>query len=155
MAQEAMTTGLRVMKDTQAEVIIISTAYHTWNDEARLQVERAKKDGIDIKHVRIIKGVRNSYNEALEASRKARALGASRLIVIAERWHAPRSLKAFRYACSDLKIEVVTFKTPWFETSYEPSMIKSLRSSTWLSWVAWNVLLGFVPPRLLGAKKAA
>ncbi len=157
MAAEAMRTGVRIMKETGALGIIVSTAYGTWQDEFRLQKEFALSEGIGANQVHVLAEIKNSYDEAVGAIKMARSYKAHKLVVIAEKWHAGRSQKAFQAICpNDLELEVVRFKTPMFEITYEPSMIKSLRSSTLSTWVIWNKLLEFVPSFIFRAmsKKA-
>lgn len=123
--------------------IIISTAYdgHCVT-EADLQRERALGAGLNPKRVHIIGPIVDSYDEAQSTLDLAKMLGAYEIVVLAERDHANRVRKVFRHLWKDGQVRVVPFKTPAFEFTLEPSLIKKLRSGFRLTWFLWNFAFG-------------
>ena len=154
MASEAMKTGVEIMKKLGASDIIVSAAYDTWQDEFRLQKKYALEQDVEGEQIHVIAEAKNSYDEAKRAIAETITLEADKLVVVAEKWHVSRSLKIFETIRPEgLGVEVIPFKTPWFEIALEPSSIKSLRAGWKTTWVLWNKLFEFLTPLIMRVSK--
>jgi uncharacterized SAM-binding protein YcdF (DUF218 family) len=154
MASEAMRTGIEMMSIFDATDVLVSAAYNIWELEFRLQKKYALNNGIKGHQVYAVAEVKNSYDEARQAITKALELGTNELIVVAEKWHAKRSLKIFQaIAPHGLHVSVIPFQTPRFEVTLEPSTIKSFRSGFKLTWILWNKFFELLTPLILKMSK--
>lgn len=154
MATEARETGVAEFKRKNASDILFSAAYTVWEEEfTRQKNATLTKKEIGENQIHAVGGIKNSYDEALRGIKKAVELGATKLIVIAEKYHATRSRMIFEALCPQygLAVEVVSFDTPYYEMAYEPTWqplrtVKELRSSMEFMYFLWNKMLEIPTP---------
>lgn len=140
MSKIAAYTAVDVAKDKNVQYLVFSTAYDTWQKEAELKINIAKKAGVDEKVIKIIPAITST---ATETSALKQILGdeVDRLIVVADKFHAPRLELHLKHLFPSLEINMRTFSTSRYETMMEPSLIKRLRSGNKILWILWNYLI--------------
>jgi uncharacterized SAM-binding protein YcdF (DUF218 family) len=137
ISKKSIEVGLK----TKASHYIISTAYDSWEKEAELKIDLLESGGVDKKDITIIKGVRNSFDEAVELKKIIASKDIHSLYVVAEKWHLPRCKILLQRQLPDIKIIGYPFKADSFECAYEPGTfgIKTLRSGFKPLWILWNI----------------
>lgn len=146
MSLETAKKGLEMMKKGIGDRIIFSTAYEWWETEAKLKRELAETYevvGDDL--VEIIPEMGDSY---MEAERLKNLIDSeTKIIIVAQKWHAPRVKKALSYFFKN--IDLVKVKTK-VERQLDPSWLKSvLCCSTILNFILWNWFFGLITPWMM------
>lgn len=161
MSEQATRIAAQLVKENAASHIILSTAYKTWYMEKSLKIEVLGKcnpqynlEGNPLrKAIRVIPQVTDNYDEAQKTKAVLEELGAARLIVVADKWHLPRALKAFKAFLPEISVIGFHFTTPKYEMTLEPSRIKSIRAGYAPLWILWNIAFDILTPLMLRWQK--
>ena len=130
-----------------ADFVILSTTYDTWETEHNLKSEILQAANIEEYRILTVPRVTSTYDEAMKADELIRDFHIKNLIVVCEEWHAPRAWNALSERFPEIGIVMAPFKSPSFEATLEPSGLKSWRTKYNLTWMAWNILFWVFPPK--------
>ena len=140
MGQACFARALTLMQEHRA-LLLIASAGNRFGWERETQVKRylAAQSRIGIDQLRIIPAVTSTIQETkftleLLAERQARSM-----IVVAERYHMPRALRAFVIRAPELNLYPLSVPCPAYDVPLELSGLHQLRASYPLFWIAWNV----------------
>lgn len=138
MAEKSAELGIKTVCNGQASHIIFSTAYSCWKKEAELKKEIAFKKGIKPDKIKVIEGVRHTFDEVKGLKNILNSMGAGKLIVIVEKYHIPRVKRMLKKKFPEIELDFRIFQTK-YERTMEPSWVKAHRGSI-ITWWLWNFL---------------
>lgn len=144
MAEKSAELGIEVICAREASHIIFSTAYRCWEKEAELKKIMAFERGIMPDKIKVIEGVRHTFDEVKGLKNALNSTGAGKLIVIVEKYHIPRVKRMFKKKFPEIELDFRIFQTK-YERTFEPCKgfiirwIKCHRGSHFTWWL-WNFL---------------
>lgn len=134
MSLETAKKGIEMMKKGSGSMLVFSTAYYTWEQEAELKKKLAREYGVKDDLVKIIPGgtATTTYIEA-EGLFKIVSNPDTKIIVVGQKYHVKRAAKALRYLFNNVEIVKV-----WTEVEriLDPSWLKSVCMTRFI-WYNW------------------
>lgn len=146
---EAIELARKIVMNGEDPILIFSTAYtDLWKKEAEIKKKMALNAGLKGDSIVIIPEVTDSYSEAKKIKELlSNCNNRIYFIIVAEKWHAPRAVKALRLFGVNVD-EIRKIRTR-IERANEPSLIKSLRSANIIPYVLWQWLFYFATPYMV------
>ena len=158
MSLQTMMKGIEVMKEEiirgNKPLLIISTSRPIlWEKEAELKKKMVLEAGLGLNDLIIIPAMEDSFDEA-ERIKEIISDHNGVLIVVAERWHAPRVASSLKMALPPaVTIKVVKVKAK-IERHLDTSWLRSfLCSSTTLNYILWQWFFGLIGPLMSRRQK--
>lgn len=151
--KEGIELAQKIVASGGDPILIFSTAYpDLWKKEAEIKKKMALNAGLKGDSIIIIPEVTDSYDEARQIWGIVKNCllnpeGDPYLIVVAEKWHAPRAVKALRL--SGIEVNDVRRVKTKIERALEPSWIKSIRSSNKVLYVLWQWIFYIATPWMM------
>ena len=142
MAEESTRLGIATVREGKASHIIFSTAYGCWKKEAELKKDMAVNSGVSPDKIHFIEGVRHTFDEVKGLKSILGQTGAEKLIVICEKYHAPRVKRMLEKKFPEIQFDFRIFQSN-YERTLEPSFIKSHRGY-FFTWWLWNTACNMV-----------
>lgn len=154
MSLQTTKEGIRIAKTLLGggrikPILILSTSRPVlWRKEAELKEAMVLAAGLSMKYVTIIPEMMDSFDEA-EKIKKIIPGGAS-LVVVAEKWHAPRVFASLKMVLpSHLFIELVKVNTK-IERHLDTTRLRSwLCSSSKFNYILWQLFFGLIGPLMM------
>lgn len=150
--KEGIGLAREIVVNGEDPILILSTAYpDLWEKEAEIKKKMALNAGLKDDSIIIIPKVTDSYNEAMRIWEIVKNCLLNRdgdpyFIIVAEKWHAPRAVKALRLFGVNVD-EIRKIRTR-IERANEP-LIKSLRSANIIPYVLWQWLFYLATPYMV------
>ncbi|MES2059569.1 MAG: ElyC/SanA/YdcF family protein [Patescibacteria group bacterium] len=159
MTLESMDAAWRAVQDHYPAHLILSVAYSCHFIEAGMKKSYLEEKGIDESMISTIGPVVDSFDEVQKLAQIIGSMSITKLVVVAEEWHAKRALMILRmWLPPEFEIEMKTFSTSRFEKTFEPhpvkilGWIKSIRAGYALPWIIWNKLNEWITPLMIRRK---
>lgn len=151
--KEGIELARKIVVNGGDPILILSTAYtDLCKKEAEIKKKMVLDAGLKDDSIIIIPEVTDSYNEArriwgIVKNCLLNRDGDPYFIIVAEKWHAPRAVKALRLF--GVKVDEVRKIKTRIKRAKEPSLIKSLRSANIIPYVLWQWLFYLITPWMM------
>ncbi len=140
MSCEATVEGARVLKENDADVIILAAAFEEyWRTEAELRIAILDRAGVDSGRIRILPAVTSTYDEAKKMRALIEEFDITTLLVVGNEWQVPRAALAFSYFFPDLRVQTEPVRTTVVEPIVAPSWLRTLPTRNRQLWIAHNL----------------
>ncbi|TSC91504.1 MAG: hypothetical protein CEN90_302 [Parcubacteria group bacterium Licking1014_17] len=115
--------------------------------ELTLRRELARSGGV--RNAKEISGIVDTDDELTKLALVLNELGARSVILVSDEYHIPRLVRWAQIKLPGVEIFHISVRAPAYEFTWEPSMIKVVRSGIKPLWILWNVLLYMATSLLL------
>ena len=147
--------GARLIREGRAKSLIISGCYgeELSARELGLRMKILLDAGIDPGVIKQISGITSTADEIVRLARVLEELGAKSLVFVSDEFHIPRAVLLARHSLRGVKIFHRSVRTPRYEFTSEPNLIKVLRCGFKPLWIITNVASYFVTKYLVKKNK--
>ena len=151
MAVQSLETAVELHQEGRAPTIIVSYGYRdgAWMLERALKLRFLRRAGVP--HDAIVELIpdersTNTYNEIRRLRSAMCAEGVHRLIVVAERWHAPRVMLGINLMMPGVAAEQATFAARRYELQAVVPWVKQFMTASRVIWIPYNAVLYCLTP---------
>ena len=134
---------------TGARHLVFSGCYEGEVLEKELAMRRELANSGGVGCPKEINGIVNTDDELTKLALVLNKLGASSVLLVSDEYHMPRLVRWARLRLPGVEIFHTSVRPSVYEFTWEPSLIKVIRSGIKPLWILWNVLLYMATPLLL------
>ncbi|MBI4215197.1 MAG: YdcF family protein [Parcubacteria group bacterium] len=132
-----------------AKHFVFSGCYDGEVLERELTLRRKLANSGRVRSVKEISGIVNTEDELTKLASMLNALDAKSVLLVSDEYHMPRLVLWTQLYLTGIEIFHMSVRPPAYEFTWEPSLIKVIRSGIKPLWILWNVLLYMATPFLL------
>ena len=129
--------------------LVFSGCYDGEVLEQELTLRHKLANDSGVRSVKKIRGIVNTEDELIKLALILNTLDARSVLLVSDEYHMPRLVRWARLRLSGVEIFHISVRPPTYEFTWEPSLIKVIRSGIKPLWILWNVLLYLATPLLL------
>lgn len=129
--------------------LVFSGCYDGEVLEQELALRRKLASSGGVESIKEISGIVNTDNELTKLALVLNTLEAKSVLLVSDEYHMPRLVRWARLRLPGVEIFHMSVRPPAYEFTWEPSLIKVIRSGIKPLWILWNLLLYMATPLLL------
>ncbi|MFY9493297.1 MAG: ElyC/SanA/YdcF family protein [Minisyncoccia bacterium] len=134
---------------TGAKHLVFSGCYDGEVLERELALRRELTSVSRVRSIKEISGIVNTDDELTKLAPVLSTLDARSVLLISDEYHMPRLVRWAQLRLPGVEIFHISVRPPAYEFTWEPSLIKVIRSGIKPLWIMWNLLLYMATPLLL------